>query len=178
MKSYLVGLLCLANYSFRDINYQLQIKLKKVVLSSDQKYFDSLMEKSGKIARNQPFFHNLSPLKLDYDFTMKQFPNIKNNIKNCILNNKMFLLSPKRLYQIKKANSIKHFQLTIFYYFEKNTIEESDIFQSKKLENSNVNFKETKFKIVDECNIYNLLIVQNTKPIIFMYNSFIHNIHE
>lgn len=176
MKSYLLELLCLANFSYRDPDYNLQIKLKKVVLSNEQKYFDLLMRRAGKVPRNQPFFHDLKSLSLDMDFTMKQFPNIRNTIKSCIVQNKMFRMSCQRLHQIKKAHSIQDFQLTVFYYFERNSVEESDIFQSKQPGSSNVEFNATVFKVVDKRNVHNLLVVRNSKPVVVMFNPFLHKV--
>ena len=176
MKPYLMELLCLANYSYRDPDYNLQIKLKKVVLSSEQKYFDALMRRAGRVARNQPFFHDLRPLSLDTDFTMKQFPNIRGTVKSCIVQNKMLRLGRLRLHQIKKAHSITAFQLTVFYYFERQSVEESDIFQSRQPGQSNLAFNETVFKVVDKKNVHSLLVVRNSKPVVVMYNPFIHRI--
>lgn len=177
MKPYLLELLCLANFSYRDPDCKLRFKLKKVVLSSDQKYVDDIMEKAGKIPRNQPFFSDLRPLSLNYEFTMKQFPNIKNSVKNCIEQNKMLFLSQQKLYQIQKANVIKEFQMTLFYYFEKSDIGESEVFVLQDpSRTSNIEFNETTFKKVDSRNVHSLLIVRNSKPVIVMYNPFVHKI--
>jgi hypothetical protein len=177
MKPYIIELLCLANYSYRNPEFNLQLKLKKVVLSSDTKYVDYIMENSGNIPRNQPFFYDLRAISLNYEFTMKQYPNIKNTVKSCIEQYKTLMLSQKKLHQIQLANVIKDFQMTVFYYFEESQVGESEVMVVNGPQiSSNIEFNETTFKKVNPANVHNLLILRNSKPVIVMFNPFVHRI--
>lgn len=158
----IVKFLCLSNYSFRNIHFEYQFNIKKIILSNDPKFIKKL--KRAHISKKESVFHNVDELNGNFQFENHKFSDLKNHLQNCILHKQMFVLSKERLLQILKIHEISKFQLTIFYDFIKKN---EDVSNLKKNVSSASIFLSHLPK-----GIQNVLIIKAKKDVRLMYNPF------
>jgi hypothetical protein len=163
LKMNLIHLLCLCNYSFNNPQCSVQLKIKKVLLtkSIDFKKKALVDSNQGGIMCNQTIFHDLESISIDMPFNMKQFPNVLPRIKKCIKQKKLLYLKSESLEFFKQEHDINNFELTIFYYFEKHSKENTDVSMVKPTS-----------------KIHNVFIIGSNQPVLLLFNPFQHSFIE
>lgn len=153
----LIHLLCLCNYSFRDIDFNLRFKIKRSILTSSMDFYQKVMvDPKLMIVKTRSIFHDLPTLSLDMNYNMKQYSGIKDFVKGFLYKQKLFYLKPSDIEKLKQNYGISDFELSIFYYFVRSD-KESD---SSKEEN--------------RTKMHNVLIVNDDQPVLVIYNPFQH----
>lgn len=160
MKTNLIHLLCLCNYSFKNPECDVQLKLNKVLLTSSLDYFkNATSQRTDNLLNPEYIFHDLKTIDIDMKFNMKQYSNSLSVIKKCIKQKKLLYIKPEDMDVLKEKHGISDFQLTIFYHFEKMLSPD---------ENREVSLIRPRSKV------HNVLIAKSNKPILVLYNPFQH----
>lgn len=90
------------------------------------------------------------------NFNMTQYAGVEGFLKGFIRTKRLLYIRPSELERMKKLNDLDDFELTIFYTFEE--------------ARSNLNKGKCRYK----SKIHNVLIVRANRPVLVLFNPFIH----